>query len=258
MDTISFSIFGQLTARNLRSHSAGTATVSLWLVVTPLLLLAVYGFVFGVIFKARVPSDLEIPFVAWLALALWPWLAFSDGALRGAQAIKQHAVLVAKVPVPRVLLTASNQSAAFLLQMAGYAVVLVALLGLGVDFSLRSLPYLLLILFSLYVFSLGLALLLSAVQVFVRDLEQLLPTLFMLWFFLTPILYVPEMLPERGSVLLYLNPMTWWVGEIRAALFYDKWLPDLTFLGLAAIALLTLGIGKKVFDRLSPHFEDFL
>lgn len=251
-------LFLDLLLRELRNRLVNAATGWLWLIVTPLLLLAVYGFVFGVIFQARVPAGLEMPFVAWLAVALWPWLAFSDGVLRGSLAIQQNAALIAKVAVPRSLLTLSVQSASFLLQMIGYLVVLAALLALGVPISLRSLPYVLLVLASLYLFSLGLALLLSAVQVFVRDLEQLLPTLFMFWFFLTPILYAPELLPGDMGRWLLLNPMTWWMEEIRAGLFHGKSLPDLTFLALLGGALVTVWIGQRVFARLSPHFEDFL
>ena len=230
----------------------------IWIFVTPLLLLAVYGFVFGVIFQARVAPGLEVSFIAWLAVALWPWLAFSDGVLKGSEAIRKHSALIAKVAVPRPLLTVSTQSASFLLQLTGYIVVLIALLSLGVDLSLHAIPYLLLVLTTLYLFSLGLALLLSAVQVFVRDLEQLLPTLFMFWFFLTPILYSPELLPGGIAPWLKLNPMSWWMAEIRAALFDGKWLPDLTFVSLLAGSLFVLWLGKLVFDRLSPHFEDFL
>lgn len=251
-------LFVDLLSRNLRNSLNNAATGWLWLIVTPLLLLSVYGFVFGVIFQARVPPGLDMPFIAWLAVALWPWLAFSDGLLRGSGAIRQHASLISKVAVPRAMLAASVQTAAFLLQVAGYLIVLVALAILGVELSLRSLPYLLLVLASLYLFSLGLALMLSAVQVFVRDLEQLLPTLLMFWFFLTPILYSPELLPGNIGHWLQFNPMTWWMGEIRAALFHGQWLPGWSFLGLLGGALLSVWIGQRVFDRLSPHFEDFL
>lgn len=251
-------LFVDLLSRNLRNSLSHASTGWLWLIVTPLLLLTVYGLVFGVIFQARVPPGLDMPFVAWLASALWPWLAFSDGVLRGSRSIQQNAALIAKVAVPRSLLAVSTQTASFVLQLAGYLVVLIALVIMGVDLGLRSLPYLILVLASLYLFSLGLALLLSAVQVFVRDLEQLLPTLFMFWFFLTPILYSPELLPGDIGRWLKFNPMTWWMEEIRAALFHGKWLPDLTFVALVAGALLSVWVGKRVFDRLSPHFEDFL
>ena len=169
-----------------------------------------------------------------------------------------NAALIAKVAVPRVLLAISTQTAAFVLQLIGFAVVLIALMALGVEISLSSLPFLLLLVASLYIFSMGLALLLSAIQVFVRDLAHLLPTLFMFWFFFTPILYAPEMLPETMTPWLKLNPMTWWIAEIRAALFHGQWWPDWTFVWLLTGALFTLWIGKLVFDRLSPHFEDFL
>lgn len=258
MTVLPASLFFNLLIREFRSRLVTAATGWLWLIVTPLMLLAVYGLVFGVIFQARVPVGLDVPFVAWLAVALWPWLAFSDGVLRGSLAIQQHSALISKVAIQRSLLTLSAQSASFLLQIIGYVVVLITLLLLSVPISLRSIPYLLLILATLYGFSMGLALLLSSVQVFVRDLEQLLPTLFMFWFFLTPILYSPELLPGELGTWLMLNPMTWWMEEIRAALFAGKWLPDLAFLPLLVTALISVWLGKSVFDRLSPHFEDFL
>ena len=251
-------LFWQLVARELCSRFIGSASGWIWLGLTPLLLLAVYGFVFGVIFQARVPAGLDMPFVAWLAVAMWPWLAFSDGVLRGAQSIRQHAALIAKVALPRVLLPASVQTAAFLLQLLGYLVVLIALLILGVDVTWRGLPYLLLVLLTLYLLSLGLGMLFAAVQVYVRDLEQLLPTLFLFWFFMTPILYTPELLPGDMGGWLDFNPMTWWMTEIRAAVFHGKALPDLHFLPLLLGAGGALWLGRAAFRRLSPHFEDFL
>lgn len=248
----------ELTQRQLRS-ALGLGSIGwIWLLLTPLLLLSVYGFVFGVIFQARAPAELSVPFTAWLAVGLWPWLAFSDGSLRGAHGVRQHSSLVAKVAMPRVILSASTQTAAFLLQLVGFAVVLLALRVLGVDLFLTSVPHVVFLLASLYFFSLGLALALSAVLVFIRDLEQFLPTFFMFWFFLTPILYAPDLLPPGAEKWLALNPMTWWVEEIRAALFYGKWFPGYVSLGLLAGSFLMLWLGRKIFDRLSPHFEDFL
>ena len=247
-----------LTRREIRNRLINSSSGWLWLVVTPLLLLAVYGFVFGVIFNARVPEGLDMPFVAWLAVALWPWLAFSEGLLRGSQSILQHSGLISKVAIPRELLVLSTQSAVFVLHMIGYVVVLIAVQFLGTDLTWSGLPYALLVLITLYFFGLGLGLMLAALQVFLRDLEQVLPTLVMFWFFMTPILYAPEILPERMSWWLQFNPMTWWVEEIRAGLFLGKWLPDLVFAGLVAGAALALWVGLGLFKRLSPSFEDFL
>ncbi len=102
------------------------------------------------------------------------------------------------------------------------------------------------------------ALALSAIQVYVRDLEQALPTVFMLWFFLTPILYAPSLLPEQYAGLLDFNPLTWWMNEIRSALLHGESMPSWPALALAGGSLAVLWLGRSIFRRLSPYFEDFL
>jgi ABC-type polysaccharide/polyol phosphate export permease len=251
-------LFGQLLHRDIRSRFIGSATGWIWLLVTPLLLLAVYAFVFGVIFRARVPEGFELPFWAWLAVALWPWLAFSEGLQRAAGSMQQHAALISKVAIPRHLLVNTSVCAVFVLHAIGFVVVLLVIQGLAAAIHWLALPYVLLILAVLYVFALGLGFLLASIQVFVRDMEQLLPTALMFWFFLTPIIYPSELLPEAARGLLILNPMTWWVEELRLALFSGKFLPDQTFLLMVAVATGFLLAGRAVFNRLSPHFEDFL
>ncbi len=253
-----WSLLPDLVRREIRSRLVNATSGWLWLVVTPLLLLAVYGFVFGVIFQARVPEGLEMPFVAWLAVALWPWLAFSEGVLRGSQAILQHASLISKVAIPRQLLVVSAQSAVFLLHLIGYMVVLVALQLLGIDISWQGLPLALLVLATFYGFGLGLGLGLAALQVYLRDLEQILPTFMMFWFFMTPILYAPELLTDTLAAVLVFNPATWWIEEVRATLLHGKWLPDGMLLVLALAAAASVWLGSLLFARLSPCFEDFL
>ena len=247
-----------LISRELRSRFTGSLTGWVWLVATPLLMLAVYAFVFGTIFSARVPAGFELPFWAWLAVALWPWLAFSEGLQRAAGAIQQHAALISKVAIPRHLLVNSSVCAVFILHSIGFIAVLFVIQSVAADIHWTAIPYVILLIATLYGFALGLGFLLASFQVFIRDLEQLLPTALMFWFFLTPIIYPPELLPEAVESFLWLNPMTWWVEEIRAALFTGKSFPDadliLILLGVAG----TLVVGRWVFNRLSPHFEDFL
>lgn len=250
--------FRQLLSKEIRSRFLGVASGWIWVLLNPLMLLMVYALVFGVIFKARVPQGLEIPFIAWLAIGLWPWLAFSEGILRGAQSIHQHSALIAKVAIPRALLTLSTHTAAFLLQLVGYSVVILVLLLTGVDLHLSAIPYVFMVLVTLYLFSFGLALFFSATCVFLRDLDQLLPTILLLWFFLTPILYSPELLPIDLGQWLNVNPMTWWMQELRSGLLYGKSIPDTFFLVLLGMGMLSVLMGFWIFNRLSPHFEDFL
>ena len=247
-----------LTAREIRSRLSHSAVGLIWLVITPILLLAVYAFVFGVIFKARAPEGLGFPFVVWLALGLWPWLAFSESVLRAAQSIRQHSALISKISINRSVLVLSVLSGTFVLHLIGYGAVLLILEFRGIDLTWQGLPHAVLIMLTLYLLSAGVSLLLSAIQVFVRDLEQLLPVLFMLWFFLTPILYAPELLPSKLQHLLWINPMTWWIEALREAMIHGQVLPDLNFLWLLLGSLFVFGLGRWVFERCSPYFEDFL
>jgi len=247
-----------LIQREVRSRFIGSASGWIWLILNPLLLLAVYSFVFGVIFQARVPPGLDMPFVAWLAVALWPWLMFSEGVLRGAQSIRNHAALISKVAMPRELLVLATVASVFILHLVGYAAVILVLVASGVELYWLGLGKALLALATLFVLTNGLALALSAIQVYVRDLEQALPTLFMFWFFLTPILYAPSLLPEQYTSWLYINPMTWWMNEIRAALLHAEAEPGWASLMLVVGSLALLWLGTRIFRRLSPYFEDFL
>lgn len=251
-------LFVSLTARELRSRFVGSSSGWVWLILNPILLLAVYGFVFGTIFEARVPPGLEMPFVAWLAMTLWPWMMFSEGVLTGARSIRDHAALISKVALPRQMPVLASVTAVFLLHLAGYVAVFLILAFMGIRLYPSGLFNLLMALASLYVLTTGLALALAALQVFVRDLEQALPTVMMFWFFLTPILYAPELLPPELAVWLVWNPMTWWMALIRDAMLEGLAMPGWPLLFMALGSLAVYWAGSRIFNRLSPHFEDFL
>lgn len=253
-----WSLLPDLIRREIRNRLINTSSGWLWLIVSPLLLLGVYAFVFGYIFNARVPDNLDMPFIAWLAVALWPWLAFSESLLKGSQSILNNASLISKVALPRELLVLSSQSAVFLLHLFGYLVVLLTIQLTGTALSWHGLVYAAMLLVSLYVFAVGLGLMLAATQVFLRDLEQVLPTFLMFWFFMTPILYPPDLLPSVMADWMVINPMSLWMAEIRAALFEGKWYPDTAFLPILVLAFVSLAAGRWLFNRLSQSFEDFL
>lgn len=248
----------QLTQRELRARFVGSSVGWLWLVVNPLLLLGVYSVVFGVIFRARAPEALEMPFVAWLAVALWPWLGFSEAIARSSESIPEHAALISKVPMRRELLALSSATASFLLQVAGYAVVLVVMALLGIPLTPAGLPNALLVLAVLLLLANGLGLIAATLRVFFRDLQQLLPTLLMLWFFLTPILYAPEYLPEELRLLVYANPIAGLMTDLRAALLEGQAVPGTTTLVMLAVAAGVYFVGMAFFRRMAPFFEDFL
>ena len=251
-------MFFDLLRRELRSRFVGSISGWLWLLVNPLLMLAVYALVFGMIFRARAPADLNVPFVAWLAVAMWPWLGFSDAIQRASESIPQHAALISKVAIRRELLTLSAALGAFLLQIVGYVFVLLMIAALGTPLHFEAFPLVLLVLAIFAVLGCALGLVAAALRVFVRDIQHLLPTLLMLWFFSTPILYAPELLPEQLYALIQFNPLTGLMGDLRAGLFAGQVLPSVHTVVMLAVSGVLFWGALWFYRRLSPHFEDFL
>ena len=230
----------------------------LWAFLLPLMLLAVYAFVFTKIFHARFPGQDEQGFVPYLAVALWPWIAFSESLQRASLAIIANEALIGKVAIPHDVLVYSAGSATFLINLVGFIAVIVVLALSGVQFNWMGLFAVLWALFLVAVLTLAMSLIAAATQVFIRDLGHALGAILMLWFFATPILYPLTAIPVEYLALLQWNPFAYLIDMLRQSLLgdgYDFGLRDLVAsLGFAA----ALAFSLFYFKRLSRRFEDFL
>lgn len=251
-------LFRHFVRQELRRRYIGTLGSASWALLHPLFQFAVYSTIFAVIFAARVPERPELPFGAWLALALWPWFAFSESIQRAAAIVPEYAALIGKVALPVELLPRAAVTASFILHGLGYLAVLAVLALMGYPLRAEGLLLTPLLLLALYALALGIALVVSALSVFLRDVAQIVAQLLMLAFFLTPIFYAREMLPERWRPTLDLNPLAAIMEGLRHA-----WLgtPPPTLRGglitLAAAALF-LVLGRGLFRRTAGHFHDYL
>lgn len=247
-----------LARRDLRNRYLGSFSGGLWAVFQPLVQLAVYAFVFGYVFKARVPGADAPGYVPFLVVAMWPWLAFAEAVTRAATAIQDNASLIGKVALPRASLVLAPVAASFAIHGAGFAALLVVLVvtGTGVDplgFVLYAPAFAL-----LFAFALGLALLLAALQVFVRDIAPALPQLLMLWMFVSPVFYARDLLPAGWSPLLDFNPYTAFAEYARYA-FLGMSAPGWRAVAWAALCVVAaVVLGRYAFRRLERHFEDFM
>ena len=250
-----------LLSRDLRNRYNGSVAGALWLLIQPLMLLGVYALVFGVVFRASLgPTNTQVPYVAYIAVALWPWLAFSEAVLRGVMAVQQQGALVKKVAFSSETLVVSAVLASFVVHIVGSVLVVLALAFTGINIHMLGLPLYYGAFLALIVPALGLALALSATQVFVRDVEPVVQQLMTVAFYATPVLYSVSMVPDWLQSLVVLNPVGQIIEASRAALLG---VPGPDFASPAiALSLLSFVVvllaGRWVFSRLSPHFEDTL
>lgn len=243
--------------RQIAVRTAGTFLGPLWLFMQPLATLAVYWYVFE--FGLRVPRTGDLPFVLYFMSGYIPWLLFSEAIGGGVNAVVDNAYLVKKTLFPTQVLPIVNIVAAAIPH-----VILMLVLLATTPLLLGSLSWnalgLLYYFACLAVFALGLGWIVSSLQVFNRDVGQLLIVALNLWFWLTPIVWPASLLSEQAHILLDINPMFYIVDGYRQALFGTTpfWMNGLATVRFWAIALPLLIIGAFMFRRLKADFADVL
>ncbi len=247
----------ELVKRDFQGRYAGSLLGFAWSFVQPLWLLGLFTFVFSTVLKIRV-VDAGNPgghFSVYLFSGLLPWFAVQEGVMRSSTAITDNSVLVKKLRFPAEILVVAVVLAALLHEAISAVVFLVVLAALG-DLAWGGLPVLLVALPLQVLLTLGLGLLLSAVQVFFRDTAQLLSMLFAGWFYLTPIVYSLSAVPARLQPWIELNPLTPLVVLYRQAFLSGQLRLVPGTGGLAVAAAVLLSAGLWLFRRLKVAFVD--
>lgn len=250
-----------LTRRFLRLDLAarfqGNIAGAAWAVLAPLLQLAVFFLVFVHIFGQRVPGLSGTGVVAFLAIGFWPWFAFSEAVARATTTLPDNAALIAKVALPREALVLARVLAPFVLHGVGFVVIVALMPVFGVDLAWSGMWLVPLLWLPLLGMAIGMGLLVAAVQVFVRDLAQVVGHVLQLMFFLTPILYSRDIVPAWLRPVLDANPLTGIVSSMRAAMLGGEF-PLLALSISVGAAVASVLSGVWLFRRLDPQFEDYL
>lgn len=251
-----------LTQRELSTKYRRSFLGWSWSMLNPLATVAIYGFVFGVLFGATAPPGTNsglTNFVFFMLCGLIPWNYFSMSMSLGMNAISANSGLVRKVAFSRETLVFSNIAHA-LVQFLIELTILVALLAAFGSPLFAHLPMTLVLVVLLTIFVTGIALALSALSVFFRDLTYLWAIATQIWFFITPIVYSPDLLesevPVWGQNLLRLNPMVHFVSEFRACLYHAEFPDPQKLLVLVVSSVTTLIIGWWSFTRLSRRLPE--
>ncbi|MCY7387636.1 MAG: ABC transporter permease [Burkholderiales bacterium] len=247
----------RFTEREILSRFAGSAFGLIWALANPLLLLAIYAFVFGQLFKTRMGDLSTDSYIVFLAIALWPWMMFADGVMRAMQSVQANAPLVKKVAFPHLLLILAAVNSVFIVHLAGYITILVILAATGTTLHLAGLPSALLAIATLYLLAVGVGAMLAALQTLLRDVEQVVAPALMMLQFLTPVLYPVSIIPESYRHLFAWNPLTGVMQRLRDGFLLGA-TPQFADLLMLSAGLAVAVIGVGFFMRLSPYFEDFL
>ncbi|ADL32904.1 polysaccharide ABC transporter permease protein [Butyrivibrio proteoclasticus B316] len=243
----------ELTHRELRGKYKGSVLGFLWTYINPLMQILVYAFVFSQIFRSGIEK-----FHLYLIVSMFPFNFFTGGVLQGLGSVRYQGDLVKKVYFPRQILPIVSLTVNFVNLLISFGIIYSILLISGWGINLRIQLWLIPVLLTEYVFALGLAFLLAAVEVYFRDIEHIVSVLMMVWMYVTPMFYSIEIIPEKFLKFFYCNPMLYIISMFQQILYY-KVAPDLRYMGRAVcFAIAFLIVGSIVFKVLEKRFAEEL
>lgn len=248
----------ELARREALNRYAGSVSGIAWTFLQPLAQLAIFSFVFSQVFRATVPPGYSgVSYTAFVAVALWPWIMFSEGVLRGMAAVSANAGLIRKVAMPSELLVYSSVIACYAIHLIGFVVVLVVLWAMGENVHPAALPFALVLLVPYMLLSAGIALVLAALQTLLKDVEHGIGLAMTIVFYATPILYPLSLIPDSWRPIASMNPLAHFSERLREVLLGQA-MPEAGDALLALLCVVLFAGGLWVFRRLAPYFEDFL
>ena len=241
-----------MTGRNVRSLYKQSILGYAWIFVNPLMQILVLTFVFSTILL--IPS-LGIPFPLFLFVGLLPWMSFSNALSTATDSIVGSANLVTKVYFPREILVISAVFSKIVDLLFGLLILLGLMIVYGEAPSWTAVWVPAIFAIQL-LFTVGLALPLAALNLYFHDVRYLVGVVLLAWFYMTPILYPVDIVPERFKIIFDLNPLALVVNAYRRVLLMETspgW--DRLLLGFAA-AFLTFVVGYYLFKRMEAGFAD--
>ena len=236
--------------KEIRGKYKGSFLGVLWSFLNPLLMVIVYAIVFPYLMRMQ-----QEHYLIYLITGIIPWNFFTTVVTSGCNCVWLNGGIIKKVYFPRSILPISVVCAALVNFLISCFIILLFVIFGGVGLSFNIL-WVIPIAVIQSLFSLGILFILSAINVYVRDIEYIVQFFMNLVFYATPIIYNPSLIPDRFRWILYMNPMTNFINQYRN-IFYYKTSPDLFVLAIMLLlSLLVLCIGYFVFSKLEKGFAE--
>jgi lipopolysaccharide transport system permease protein len=247
-----FFLLQNLILKDFRVRYRNMSLGVLWSVLNPLVMMGVLTFVFTKIFP-----NTNRNFPVFVLCGLVPYSFFTVAWLTGTTSVVEGAQLVKRVPMPREIMPVAAVLSSCLHLAIQILLLLSAVLvfGGGVNIQWLWLP---LLCFLEVVFVCGLALITSAINVYVRDMRYIVESVNTILFWLVPIFYSFEIIPAKYSEIYQLNPIAALVLCLRHVLLNAIPPPTPTLFKLSTVSFATLGLGLLVFRRYKGAFYDHL
>ena len=250
-------IIFSIAKREVATRYVGSFLGFMWTFINPMVLIFVFWVVFSVGFKVQ-PAN-NVPFVVWLTSGMAAWFVFAEIVNGSAGAVVSNAHLIKKTLFQSQILPVIKIVSCLIT----HSIFLLVLIGLIIfqkmPFSFYYLQFLYYLL-CICVFALGFGWAVSALNVFVRDVGQIVAVIIQVGFWATPIFWDISIMPPKIQAVVKLNPMFYIVQGYRESFIYFSpfWKHPYQTLYFWIVAAIVLVIGALIFKKLKPQFADVL
>ncbi len=244
----------EMTKREIGDRYAGQALGFVWSVLHPLFLMALYVFVFAVVFKTKITSiDMPQDYATYILSGLIPWLAMQDAMSRSCTAITASSGLVKQVVFPLEVLPVKVVLSTLFSQLVSSAVLLAYMLAQTGSLPTSVILVPLLIVLQV-LFMTGIAYLLSAVGTYVRDIKDIVQLYGAAGMYLIPVVYLPGWVPAIFQPVIQANPFTYVIYCYQDALYFGRIERPWAWLAFTTLSVLAFAFGYRVFRQLKAGF----
>ena len=236
--------------KDVRGKYKGSFLGVLWSFINPLLSVIIYAIVFHYIMRFNIDN-----YLIYLIAGIIPWTFFTSSITAGMNSILFNSDIIKKVYFPRIILPISSVTSCLVNFLISCIIIVMFAIfsGVGISIWLLFLPLIALI---QYVLTLGFVFILSAVEIYIRDIEHIITFFIGMLFYITPLLYTPDFVPDKFSIILKLNPLSY-IIEAYHSIFYYKQIPNMVNLGtIGIISIAIFIIGYMVFQKLQKGFAE--
>lgn len=234
----------EMALKQLKAKYSGSVLGIFWALVNPLLIMLAINFIFAIIFKTEIKN-----FPLFILSGIFPWMFFSSALSETTFSILNQQSILRQFNLPREALPLSSVLANFLNFLIGWIAIYPIFLFFNPKIILL-LPFFIIILLLILIFVSGLSLILSVLNIFFRDIGQLLGVFLMLWFWITPVFYTIDMVPEKFRWICNLNPMTYFIVYYQHIVFKGH-IPAFSLtMSVFFLAFISLILGFWFFSRL--------
>ncbi|TVO72429.1 ABC transporter permease [Sedimenticola selenatireducens] len=241
---------------DVRQRYVGSLFGTMWAVLYPLLQLSIYAALYTVIFKIR-PSGLsEMGYVVLVFSGLVPLMAFSEVLMASTSSLSSNKSLLLNTVFPAELIPLRAAIGAQVTSIIGLLITLIVGFSLG-QASWQAILLVPVFWILLLMFAMGIGWMLSLFSLVARDIQHGLGLVTMLLFVLSPFAYTPEMVPAALKLIIYLNPLSYFVLTFQQLICYGTWPDPLVAGGCVVLATVSFFTGFTVFQRAKSVFFDY-